>query len=72
MKGYRAMEKLKYLCKHCGDPLVWEDTYDAEGGIEEGWYSERQLWSCHRCDIDYVIEQCAKLTDLKTTYFQEA
>lgn len=62
----------KFLCKHCGDPLEWVDTYDVSGGLSDGYLVERQLWSCHRCDIDYIIEQTCELCKPQVIYFEEA
>ena len=66
------MEENEFLCKYCGDPLEWEDTYDVVGGLLDGHLSERQLWSCHRCDVDYIIEQECELCKPKVIYFEEA
>ena len=66
------MENVKFLCKLCGDPLKWEDTIDADGGIEDKWYLERQLWTCRRCQKDYVIGLSVDITNPKLEYFEEA
>lgn len=62
----------KFLCKYCGDPLEWEDILDTEGGIEDKWYLERQLWTCKRCDVGYVIGLSVDITNPKVEYFEES
>lgn len=66
------MGNVKFLCKLCGDPLEWEDTIDTEGGIEDKWYLERQLWVCKRCQKDYVIGLSVDITNPKVEYFEES
>lgn len=41
-------------CKHCHNELEWEDTFDTEGGIQEGYLIERQVWTCPNCHKDYI------------------
>lgn len=52
-----------FNCKNCGHPLDWTDTVDTEGGIQEGYIIERQVWHCHCCNKDYAIEQRADFTE---------
>lgn len=66
------MEKVKFLCKQCGNPLQYEDTMDTEGSLEDGWFVERQLWSCEHCQVDYIIEQKGYFTGVQTLYFEKA
>lgn len=63
-----------YHCKKCGKELEWADTIDHEGGIQEGYIIERQIWTCEDCDISYVIEQRADFQkqDVSTIYFEES
>lgn len=63
-----------FNCKKCGQPLDHEDTMDTEGGINEGYIIERQLWCCSHCHKDYVITQRADINegDVDITNFQEA
>lgn len=62
----------KFLCKQCGNPLEWEDTYDVSGGLLDGHLLERQLWTCPHCQKDYVIEQECELCKPQVVYFEEA
>ena len=66
------MEEVKFLCKHCGNPLEYYDTLDTSGGLEDSYYMEHQIWTCESCQIDYIIDQVAELTNRKITYFEEA
>ena len=58
-----AVSNEDFNCRECGQPLEWEDTMDTSGGINEGYISERQLWTCNHCQKDYIIEQKVCLTD---------
>lgn len=60
-------------CKHCHNELEWEDTFDTEGGIQEGYLIERQVWTCPNCHKDYIIEQKATFleNDIDIIYFEE-
>lgn len=64
----------EFKCKKCNQPLNWEDTYRTSGSIVEGYRTERQLWSCEHCQIDYTIEQIIEFNPnlAKVIDFQEA
>lgn len=62
----------KFLCKHCGNPLEWEDTYSISGGLLVERLIERQLWTCLHCDIDYMIDQECELCKPQVVFFEEA
>lgn len=60
-------------CKKCGRPLIWEDTIDHSGGIDDGYLLEHQLWSCDHCKIDYIIDKKVEFVAKgKIVYFEEA
>lgn len=60
-----------FLCKYCGGRLEWVDTIDCEGGIMEGYYTERQRWLCLKCGKDYLIQQSSELDIPTVDYFEE-
>lgn len=62
-----------YNCKKCNNPLEWADTINVEGGINEGEFTERQIWTCPYCEAEYVIERQVNFEDkpVKTIYFEE-
>ena len=64
------MERL-FLCKHCKKPLEYADTLDTEGSIDDGYIQEHQMWTCDHCDVTYVIDLWAKITNSEVTYFEE-
>ena len=43
--------------------MEWIDTIDTEGGIQEGYIIENQVWHCLGCHKDYVIEQKVYFTE---------
>lgn len=69
-----AVSNEDFNCKNCGNPLDCEDVMDTEGGINEGYIIERQLWVCSNCHKDYVITQRADIGegDVDITDFEEA
>ena len=66
------MEELK--CKKCNGELEYYDTIDHEGGLDEGYIIERQVWGCEKCDTSYVVEKRAdiKESDIDIIYFRES
>lgn len=58
-----AVNNDDFNCKNCGSSLEWVDTIDTEGGIQEGYIIENQIWHCPSCHKDYVIEQKAYFTE---------
>lgn len=58
-----AVSEEDFNCKNCGHPLDWIDTIDTEGGIQEGYIIENQVWTCHCCQKDYVITQKANFNE---------
>lgn len=69
-----AVNEEDFNCKNCGHPLDWADIVDTEGGINEGYIIERQVWVCHCCNKSYVIEQRADIGegDVDITNFEES
>lgn len=69
-----AVSNEDFNCRNCGHPLDHEDTMDTEGGINEGYIIERQLWCCPNCQKDYIIEQRADIGegDVDIIYCEEA
>ena len=69
-----AINNEDFICKNCGHQLDWEDTIDIEGGINEGYIIERQIWGCEKCDTSYVVEKRAyiKENDIDIIYFRES
>ena len=69
-----AINNEDFICKNCGHQLDWEDTIDTEGGINEGYIIERQLWCCSNCNKNYIIEQKADIGegDINIIYYEEA
>lgn len=65
---------MEELCKYCGKLLDQTDTIDREGGINEGYIIERQLWTCEHCQKDYIIEKqiYIKDEDVDIINFEEA
>lgn len=63
-----------FNCKNCGKPLEWADTFRSEGGIQEGYLIEHQVWTCEHCQKDWVITQQANFNenDVDITDFQES
>lgn len=58
-----AVNNDDFSCKNCGSLLEWIDTIDTEGGIQEGYIIENQVWHCPGCHKDYVIEQKVYFTE---------
>lgn len=57
-------------CKYCHNDLEWEDVFRIEGGIQEGYLIEHQVWICHKCNKDYIITKRVdfdneEITDIK-------
>lgn len=62
---------MEELCKCCGKPLEWVDTYDTEGGIDS-CIIERQLWTCEHCNKDYIITKQGYIKKVDIIDFEEA
>lgn len=60
------------LCKQCGKSLYWEDTYRIEGGIEEGYLIENQIWVCENCQKEYTIIKQGYFHNVDIINFEEA
>lgn len=58
-------------CCNCGNNLDLEDTFDFDGGIMEGYLIERQLWSCSRCQKEYIIIQRVDFEEGEIIYKKE-
>ncbi len=69
-----AINNEDFNCKNCGHPLDHEDTMNTDGGINEGYIIERQLWCCSNCNKDYIIEQKIDISenDVDIIYYKEA
>ena len=63
---------MKELCKCCGKPLEWAETYETEVGFEKGYIIEKQIWSCEHCNKDYIIEKQGYIKDVDIITFEEA
>lgn len=63
---------MEELCKCCGKPLEWADTYRTEGGLEEGYIIENQIWTCEQCNKDYIITKQGYIKDVDIIAFEEA
>lgn len=61
------------LCKHCGSPLKWKETYDTEGDLLGGYLLEKQFWCCPKCQASYyVMLECPfDNNNIKMTKFEE-
>ena len=69
------MEEIEELrCKKCNEVLEHYDTIDHNGGIDEGYLVERQIWGCKKCNTDYMIEKRAEIkeSDIDIIYFEES
>ena len=69
-----AVHEDDFRCKKCGELLEWVDTFDTEGGIQEGYIIENQVWHCNKCNQDFTITQRAEIgeNDVDITYFEES
>lgn len=65
---------MEIKCKKCGSPLEFDDCYDTDGGLDDGYIIERQLWCCSNCNKNYIIEQKADIGegDIDIIYYEEA
>lgn len=61
----------KEKCKHCQSDLEWEDTFRHEGGIQEGYLIEHQIWTCPNCQKDYIINKRVDFDESKIIYMEE-
>ena len=64
---------IELKCKKCNSPLEHYDTIDTDGGLEDDFYVERQIWGCDKCSLDYVVEKQIKFNpkDVNIIYFEE-
>ena len=64
---------MELRCKKCNNELILADVIDTYGGLEEDYYIERQIHSCDKCKIDYVVEKRIDIqeSDIEVIYFEE-
>lgn len=45
----RGINMKEIKCRNCDTILEWDDTIKIEGGIDEGYIIEAQLYHCENC-----------------------
>lgn len=64
---------MELKCKKCNSNLELADVIRTFGGLEEDYYIERQVHSCDKCKIDYIVEKRIDIqeSDIQIVYFEE-
>jgi len=61
------MNNLKIECPKCKHNLKWEDTYDCDGSIIDGYITEYQDWVCPNCDKIYYVNLTVTINETSIT-----
>lgn len=64
------MSKKGFRCPQCNKVLYLEDIIEHERDFKGGLLWETTVWSCIKCDKNYLIEMCHKTVDRKVFDFE--
>lgn len=46
---------MEIKCKKCGSPLEFDDCYDTDGGLDDGYIMEKRSYTCPKCNTEWLV-----------------